>query len=400
MVLTITAEKARRYLVGRQNFLGRNGKEGVYSFINAMGCVQMDPVSIVDRNQNLVLRNRVNDYSPRMLDELLYRDRRLFEYWRNQKSIIPIDDFPYAWYRMRNHGSFDSPYIDTTKENKERLNREIGHVLARIRKNGPLSSADFGREGLIAERVANRVLLLLWDSGDLMVHHVEGNRRAYDLMERVLPLNIDLGKVTLESYRRFMLMKYLRADGLADARDPWRFGWYHMDGPERKRVVDALLKEGTIVPVKVEGSKNTYYVLEDEVPLLDSDLPINDGVLLIAPLDNLMWNRRMVKEVFGFSYTWEIYMVPEKRTYGCYCLPMLHGTRFIGRVDPRLDREAKTMVINGIFIEPDVKDPPVAEIADALAGFSSYNSAKRIAILTTKPEGLKGKLEKALPDML
>ena len=244
------------------------------------------------------------------------------------------------------------------------------------------------------------MLLLLWDSGDVMVHHMEGNRRAYDLTERVLPPGIGLGKVTLEEYRRFMLMKNLRADGLADTRDPWRFGWYHMDGPERKRVVDALLKEGTVVPVQLEGSKVTYYILEEEAPLLDSDFPIGDKVLLIAPLDNLMWNRRMVREVFGFAYTWEIYMVPEKRTYGCYCLPMLHGTRFIGRVDPRLDREAKTMVINGIFMEPGVKDPPVAEIADALAGFSSYHGARRIEILTTKPEGLKGKLEKALPGML
>jgi hypothetical protein len=400
MALTIAAEKARKYLVGRQNFLGRSGKEGVCEAINAMGCVQMDPVSIVDRNHNLVLRNRVRDYSPRMLDELLYGDRRLFEYWRNQKSIIPIDDFPYAWYRMRNHGDFNSPYLDTTKENKERLKGEIGHVLTRLKRDGPLSSTDFGREGIVAEKVANRVLLLLWDSGDVMVHHMEGNRRAYDLTERVLPPGIGLGKVTLEEYRRFMLMKNLRADGLADTRDPWRFGWYHMDGPERKRVVDALLKEGTVVPVQLEGSKVTYYILEEEAPLLDSDFPIGDKVLLIAPLDNLMWNRRMVREVFGFAYTWEIYMVPEKRTYGCYCLPMLHGTRFIGRVDPRLDREAKTMVINGIFMEPGVKDPPVAEIADALAGFSSYHGARRIEILTTKPEGLKGKLEKALPGML
>jgi len=400
MALTIPQEKARRYLVGRQSFLGRKGKEGICSFINAMGCVQMDPVSIVDRNHNLVLRNRVRDYSPRMLDELLYRDRRLFEYWRNQKSILPIEDFPYAWYRMRNHGDFDSPYLDTTKENKERLKGEIGHILARIRKDGPLSSADFGREGVVAEKVANRVLLLLWDSGDLMVHHVEGNRRAYDLTERVLPPGIGTGKVTLEEYRRFMLMKYLRADGLADARDPWRFGWYHMDGPERRRVVDELVKEGTVVPVRVEGSKNAYYLPEDEVPLLDSDFPICEKVLLIAPLDNIMWNRRMVREVFGFAYSWEIYLVQEKRTYGCYAMPMLHGTRFIGRVDPHLDRETKTMVINGIFMEPGVEDPPVAEIADALAEFCAYHGTRRIEITASKPEGLKGRLEKALSGML
>jgi uncharacterized protein YcaQ len=399
MALTITAEKARRYLVGRQNFLGRKGKDVVYDFIDRMRCVQMDPVSIVERNHNLVLRNRVMDYRPQMLDELLYRERRLFEYWRNQKSILPIKDFSYAWYRMRHHYEFDSPYIDNSKKHRQKLKAEIEQILSRIKRDGPLSSADFAREGRVPERVANRILQILWDSGDVMVHHVEGNRRAYDLTGRVLPAGVELGKVTLEEYRRFMILRHLRADGLADPRDPWRFGWHHMDGPERKQVVSALLEEGTIVPVGIEGTKAPYYILEEEAHLLDSDFTTPEGILLIAPLDNLLWNRRMVREVFGFAFTWEIYMVPEKRTYGCYCLPMLHGTRLIGRVDPRLDREKNVMYFNGIFMEPGV-DPPIAEIADALAGFSLYHGAARIEILKTKPEGLKAMLEKALPTKL
>jgi hypothetical protein len=232
-----------------------------------------------------------------------------------------------------------------------------------------------------------------------MVHHIEGKRRAYDLTEKVLPPEIQPGEITLEEYRRFTLLRYLMADGLADPRDPWRFGWHHMDSPERKGVVEALLKEGAIVPVHVEGVKALYFILEREAHLLNSDFDIPEGVLLIAPLDNLLWNRRMVSEVFGFAYKWEIYMIPAKRTYGCYCLPMLHGTRFIGRVDPRLDREKMTMVINGIFMEPGV-DPPVIEIADALTKFCKYHSARRIEILMTRPDGLKERLEKAFSTML
>lgn len=395
MTPTIAAEKVRRYLVGRQGFLARRGKAGVHGFIDRMGCVQMDPVSIVDRNHNLVLRNRVEDYEPCMLEELLYGQRRLFEYWRNQKSILPIEDFPYAWYRMRHHDEFDSPYIDNSKKHREELKDEIEHVLSRLKRDGPLSSADFGREGHVRERVANKILQILWDSGDVMVHHVERNRRAYDLTERVLPPGVELGNITLEEYRRFTLLRYLRADGLADPRDPWRFGWHHMGGPERKQVIHNLLEEGMVVPLHIESTRAPYYILEEEAHLLDSDLPVPKGVLLIAPLDNLLWNRRMVREVFGFAYTWEIYMVPEKRTYGSYCLPMLHGTRFIGRVDPRLDRENKVMFYNGIFMEPGV-DPPINEIADALAGFSAYHGATRIELLATRPEGLKGDLKRAL----
>lgn len=397
MALTVTAEKARRYLVGRQAFLEGRGKEGVCAFIGRMGCVQIDPVSIVDRNHNLVLRNRVVDYRPGMLDELLYRDRLLFEYWRNQKSVIPIEEFPYAWYRMRHCEEFDSPYIDNTKTLRHELRAEIGHVLARIRSDGPLSSADFAREGRVREKAANRILMVLWDSGDLMVHHVEGNRRAYDLTERVLPPGIPTGDVSRDEYLRFMLMRYLGADGLADPREPWRFGWHHMGGPERKRVVDGLLNEGAILPVKVEGVKATYYATGEEAQLLESTPDTPEGVLLLAPLDNLLWNRRMVREVFGFDYSWEIYMVPEKRTYGCYSMPMLHGSTFIGRADPRLDRGNGVMYFNSVFMEPGV-EPPVAEIADALASFSRYHGTNKVEILSTRPEGLKPRLARALPD--
>jgi uncharacterized protein YcaQ len=396
MAITIKADVARRYLVGRQGFLRRRGKQGVCDFIDRMGCVQMDPVSVVDRNHNLVLRNRVSDYSPRMLEELLYGERRLFEYWRNQKSILPIGDFPYAWYRMRHHDEFDSPYIDNSKRHREELRPQIEHVLSRIGREGPLSSADFAKEGRVPEKVANRVLQILWDSGDVMVHHVEVNRRAYDLTGRVLPAGTALGGVTLAEYRRFTMLRYLRADGLADPRDPWRFGWHHMGGPERKRAVEDLLGEGAIVPVRVEGIKDQYYALEEESHLLESDFTVPEGVLLMAPLDNLLWNRRLVTEVFGFSYAWEIYKMPEKRTYGCYCLPLLHGTRFIGRADPRLDRGNGVMVFNGVFMEPGVA-PPVDEIADALAAFASYHGAGRVEVLATAPEFLKSDLEKSLP---
>ncbi len=395
MVLSVTAEKARRYLVGRQGFLERKGKDGAYGFIARMGCVQMDPVSIIDKNHNLVLRNRVTDYKPRMLEELLYSERRLFEYWRNQKSILPIEEFPYAWYRMRHHDEFESPYIDNSRQHRGELKAEFEHILSRIKKDGPLSSADFRREGRVQERVANQVLQILWNSGDVMVHHVERNRRSYDLTERVLPPGVDIGNIDLEEYRRFTLMRYLKADGMADPRDPWRFGWHHMAGPERKQVVESLLDEGTVVPIRVESTKAPYYILEEEVPLLDSDLPVPEDVMLIAPLDNLLWNRRMVREVFGFAYTWEIYMVPEKRTFGCYCLPILHGTKFIGRIDPRLDRVRETMIINGVFMEPDTC-VPVSKIADALAGFSLYHGAKKIEILATRPESLKSELARSV----
>ena len=388
----ISKESARRFLILRQGFLEeKRGKNGTLEAIKRLECVQMDPISVVQRNQHLVLYSRVVDYKLSYLDELIYKDRLLFEYWCNEKSIIPIEDFPYFRYRMQNPTQFHSPFYERLKAKRKSLKNAIAHVLSEIRTHGPLSAQELKQKEKIKSKVATSVLNLLWDCGELMIHHLEGNRRYYDLTERLLPPNTDAKTPTREEYERFIIRKYMRAYGLIDTRD-WRFGWLPLKASQRKNIVKKMTEDNELCPVKVEGVKHVYYILQENSRLLEnSDTSASEKVHFLAPLDNLLWNRRMISEIFDFNYSWEVYKPPEKRIYGYYTMPILYGTRFIGRLDPKLDRQNRKMIINSIVLEEKDfdRDSLVDELAAALQRFLKLHDVSQINLKKTQPKDLK-----------
>jgi uncharacterized protein YcaQ len=394
----ISRETARRFLILRQGFLqGRRGKDGALKAINRLECIQTDPISVVHRNQHLVLHNRVRDYKPSHLEELLYKDRLVFEYWCNGKSIIPIEDFPYFRYRMKNPSQFHSPFYERIKARREELKEAISYVLSEIEKYGPLSAQEVDQKGKIKRKAATSVLNLLWDCGDIMVHHLEGNRRYYDLAEHMVGPNTDVETPSREEYERFMIEKYMRANGFIDTRD-WRFGWLPLKVFQRKMLIKELVENHRLIPVKIEGVKHVYYFLEEYLRLLEgSDEPIGKGVYFIAPLDNLIWNRRMILEIFDFNYAWEVYKVPEKRVYGYYVMPILYGGRFIGRLDPKLDRQNKKMIINSLLLEKkDLDRSLTSELATALQRFLDFHDVSNVSIGRTQPPELKNAIMREL----
>lgn len=387
----ISKEAARRFLILRQSFLQERGKNGTLEAIKRLECVQTDPINVVHRNHHLVLHNRVTDYKPSYLEELLYKDRRVFEYWCNEKSIIPIEDFPYFRYRMQNPSQFHSPFYERIKAKRKELKDDITYVLSEIKKHGPLSAREIRQKGKIKGQMATKVLNLLWDCGDLMIHHMEGNRRYYDLTERVLPPNIqEMETPSREEYERFIIQKYMRAYGLIDTRN-WRFGWLPLKASQRKAIVKEMVEDDRLCPVKIEDVKQVYYVLEEHPGLLEnSDTPISEKVHFMAPLDNLLWNRRMISEIFDFNYAWEVYKVPEKRVYGYYVMPILYGTRFIGRLDPKLDRQNKRMIINSLLLEENDLDKSfISELATTIQRFLKFHDASHLSIKKTQPKELK-----------
>ena len=393
----ITKENAQRFLVLRQGFLQDKGdKDGTLDAVKRLGCVQVDPINVVHRNQHLVLYNRVNNYRTLYLEELLYKDRRVFEYWCNEKSIVPVEELHYFRYRMQNSMEFQSPYYDHVKARRKQLQVPIAKIISEIKAHGPLSAQELEQRREIRIRTITDILNLLWDCGDLMIHHVEGNRRYYDLAEHMLSSSTKIETPSGEEYEQFMIRKYMRAYGLVDSRD-WRFGWLPMKAPKRKTIIRDMIEENELYPIKIEGVKQEYCVLKDLFDSLDLDTPIDERTFFIAPLDNLLWNRKVISEVFDFDYAWEVYKVPEKRIHGYYVMPILCGTRFIGRLDPKLDRQNKKMIINSLSIT----DKPVSriiidELVMSLRRFCEFHDVSDISIQKTQPLELKRALEREL----
>ncbi len=394
----VSKEAARRFLTSRQGFQCHEGKNGTLEAIKRLECIQIDPVRVVHCNHHLALYNRVSNYQPTYLDTLLYIDRAVFEYWCNEKSVIPIEEFRYFRYRMQNYMKFHSPFYERLKNQRRELKDPIRHVVAKIKVEGPLCADFFKKDEKVEKKTAKRVLNLLWDCGEVMVHHVEGNRRYYDLTARLLPKSLGTEIPSREEYERFMTEKYMKAYGFVDVRD-WRFGWLTLRSAQRKHIVKEMLKTGELCPVKIEGVKHVYYVLEkymNDLEVAESSVG-EERVHFIAPLDNLIWNRKMISEIFDFDYAWEIYKVPEKRVYGYYTLPILYGTKFVGRIDPKLERASGTLIINSLVLEEErLEKPFIVELTATMMRFLQFHRASRVKIIKIRPKRLKSILSAEL----
>ncbi|MGH2467425.1 MAG: DNA glycosylase AlkZ-like family protein, partial [Candidatus Limnocylindrales bacterium] len=246
------------------------------------------------------------------------------------------------------------------------------HIMARIAADGPLGSADFEQEPAIDWywRPTNRaraILEALWEAGALGLACRDGNRRTYDLAERLYPPDLLAHAVPEQDQLRHKLLSRYRAHGLlgAGGRFELWLGIDEVDGdgrheraPVRRRLLDELLARDLLRPVSVEGVRGLRYVLPEDLPLLDQAAAEvaagreRHGVAFLAPLDPLLWDRDFLATLYDFDYVWEVYVPAARRRWGYYVLPILCGDRLVGRIEPRIDRQAGTVTIVGLWFEP------------------------------------------------
>ena len=175
-----------------------------------LGSIQFDPLAVAGRTHDLVLHARVADYEPAWC-ELLYERREIFEAYNKGLSFVRASEFP--WFR----GTWSRQGSRLLAENAEVAER----VLERIRVEGPLSSLDFERaQGATTDwfgvptNTVRAVLEAFANTGVLGLARREGNRRYYDLLERLLPADVLAREIPLEEQLRHKLLSRYRAHGL------------------------------------------------------------------------------------------------------------------------------------------------------------------------------------------
>jgi len=378
------------------------GPEGVMAVIDRLGSVQFDPLGVAGRNHDLVLHARVAGYRPAWTDELLYERRVLFEAYNKSLCILPLAELP--WYRIawdraleRHEGDAFVAHADLAR-----------HILERIRTEGPLSSLDFEREPMVdwywgpTNRV-RAILEALWESGRLGLARRVGNRRYYDLPERLFPARLlEAARPTVDEQMRHKLLSRYRAHGLLGDGGPaeiWLGIWEHAAGgghagaPLRGRLRRDLVESGALLPVAIEGVRGTRYVPAEARPELERAVGevgageppggAEPGVTLLAPLDPLCWDRDLLRSLFGFDYIWEVYVPEARRRWGYYVLPLLFGDRLVGRIEPRVDRRAGTVTILRLWweegFEPRRAEGFVPAMKAALADYLAFAEADTLA---------------------
>jgi uncharacterized protein YcaQ len=221
--------------------------------------------------------------------------------------------------------------------------------------------------------------------GELGISRRDGSRRFYDLIERLVPARLLDTHAPEEEQRRHRLLSRHRGVGLMAVGGASELVAATGSAADRARTTAALVDDGTLVPVAVEGFREVRHVLADELPILKKTprpAAATPSVSFLAPLDPLMWDRRLVKGLFGFEYIWEVYVPASKRRHGYYVLPLLFGDRLVGRIEPRFERASGTLRIAGIWFEDGfgpMEEPGfVAALAEALDAYQRFIGAKTV----------------------
>lgn len=386
-MIELTRLQARRFLLKKHGLAGAPrfvGKKGILDFMEAAGCIQFDPIDVCGRNSDLVLQSRVVDYSPDMISELLYEERLLVDYFDKQLSIMHMQDWPYfARIRQGHHERGRS------MEEIEAVIPEIRRIIA---ERGPVSSKDLGYDEKVHwywsnTKLARAALETMYFRGDLVVHHKKGAIKYYALAEEHIPPDVFGMADPLPDelmHIKWRVLRRIRSVGMLwnRASDAW-LGITTMNAGLRKQAFAELIAEQSIVPCNVQGMTEVLYLAIEDLPLLQDTVMAGHEpprTEFLAPLDNLLWDRKLVRALFDYDYTWEVYVPPAKRKYGYYVLPVLHGDGFAGRIEVVCDRKRNVLKVMNVWYEEPrtVSAELTAAIASCLDRFRRFHGLKAL----------------------
>lgn len=412
--LQIPLSLARRLAVAKQLLAGPRPaptSDGMMTVFDQLGCIQIDPIPVVDRTQYLVMFSRVGPYDRTVFDKFVYEDRQAFEFWAHAASIVRTSDLPihrhYMNRPMRKAEETKSEWVKRFRVWLEANEAFREYVLATLHEKGPLAAEDIEDRAVVnwessgwsSSRNVNLMLEILWDRGQIFVAGRNGTRRFWDIPERVLPGWKAVEQISEEEMVRRAAVIAIRALGVATEKHI-KYHFTRGRYPGLGKVLKDLVKEGVLQGVEIVGDgepsafptpAGAWYIHAGDLPLLEQLKAESWGqrTVLLSPFDNLICDRARTAWMFNYDFRIEIYVPPAKRKYGYYVLSALDGDRFIARVDPKMDRKTGILTLNTVHAEPGVEVSPQTgqSLAGAVQELAEFLGAKEIALNGTVPDG-------------
>lgn len=376
-MLELSRPDARR-LLAAHHFTPGN----IYEVMTRLGSVQFDPLNPVGRNHDLVLQSRVPGYTIGDWQQLAYEERFLLDAWDKQASLVLMKDWPqrrvyHAWHKLW----WDERILLSHPE-------AVTAVLLELRERGPLTSTAFDfqehktvwQDSWYGPKLTKNVLRALWHTGQVVTHGRKHGHHVYDLTERVVPPELyNAGPLTEREMAAWLIRLRHKAMGLLRPNPSYEVWSLGLAAPERREIMDAFVAAGELVPLTVDGVR--FHALPETLAGLETAQPI-DRMVFVAPLDQLVWDRKAVKHLFDFDYLWEVYVPEAKRRWGYYVLPVFYRDRFVARFDSRL--KGGVWEIYSWYWEPDVtlEAGLLDALADAVRRFMAYLGAEKLKLPT------------------
>ncbi len=397
-MLTIDLETARRFILGKQGLWpGRRwrGSQGAAQAMRAIEYLQLDPLQIIARSQDIMLHSRVVDYTPGLWEDAAYQKREFFD-WGGWLAVRPMDELPHWRVVMRRERNNYQRLREMAREHAEAIveMREI------LRERGTVTNRDFEMSSRTrthsyrGRKDSALALYYLWRAGEVMTHHRQNFERVYALTETVAPPHL-LYESSEDEADRFLIRKDVSFTGLSRlvrAQDSyWRGVPYDLGSIHQ--IIAGMLSDGDLIEVKVEGWKHIHYALGSDAGLLGDlaagrvpedwmplDTTTTQEAIFLAPLDPVSARGR-AKVLFGFDYIWEVYKPQHLRKFGYYVLPVLWGDQLVARFDSKLDRKTSTFSLLGCWLEDAAlghNEAFAAALGRALARFTTFLGASKL----------------------
>lgn len=364
-MLTISSMTARRFVRLATGLDARFADIG--AALDHLGFVQIDPINVCGRMQDHILRHRVAGYREGDLSVYLKTpgERFAFEHHLPDSSnlaALPLDAWPHLQRSMRARTRIDSTWSGKLTPAEKKLATAL---LARMAAEGPLCSQDIQSQRKAkthawdSTTMAKSTLQKLFFHGRVLIARRETNRRYYDLPEHVLPASIlNASLPTQADTAHWLALLKLRQRRLAVLKST-----------ELRAIADE------VIPIAVQdASVPRLHVLRCDVELLEHAASASKATgkpLLLAPLDPIIYDRRLADGLWNFDYRWEVYVPPHQRARGYYALPLLHGHRFIGHADVKADRPAGMLQV---VSQKSTSTAHARTAIKSLAGFLGLNA--------------------------
>lgn len=384
----ISASQARRFLLAYQHLWpprSLHGRKATLDFIRHVHCIQFDPLDMVGQNAELVLQSRVADFQPVYLRDLLYGERKLLDGYDKNMAIYPIEDWPYFSRRRQ--------AAKNNLRSAEAVQAIIPQVLDAIETRGPLSSLDLDFDQAVdwywaPTRLARAALESLYLTGELIVQRKIHTRKVYDLTARHIPediLHTPEPNPSETEYQDWYVLRRIGSVGLIWNRGTESWLGVPAKSAQRTAALKRLVDRGVVLEIEVEDLDVPLYMRAKDRQLLESVMDKEVGatkMAFLAPLDNLLWDRRLLKDLFGFDYRWEVYKPKHQREFGYYVIPVLYGDRFVARFEPVREKKTRLLTLKNWWWEPDITPTPAMNSAleECLKHFFEYLSIQKISL--------------------
>lgn len=372
--LVLDPARARQIWIAAQRLDGAapfgSGPEAVRAAIAHLGYVQIDTINVIERCHHHMLFSRIPAYRRADLVAAQSADKSVFEYWTHALSYVPSADLAFFLPAMQAQRNGASRWFGSVTPAESRA------MLARLRREGPLSMRDIGDDRLVdkdhpwaSRKPSKRVLEMLFYQGHVTVAARQGMLKSYDLMARHFGWTGRPRPATARQIIAYKLDRALRSQGVVSLDSIC-----HLDAPSKpmvKALIESRVRAKKLVPLTLAGPDQTLHWAAPET--LEAPAGAPPGLVhILSPFDPLVIQRKRLKRFFGYEHLFEAYLPADKRRYGYFALPVLLGDNIVAALDLKTDRSAGKLLIQQETWLADVGAEGRAAVDEALGRFERF----------------------------